>query len=52
MYLVTQPGHEPFITPYFDAQHHWVDGMVVYRYAVGLYMDDGKTWKRINLDRL
>lgn len=51
-YLITTPNETPFLSPYFEAENHFVDGMTVYDIFAQLYTTDGKTWKRINEDRL
>jgi hypothetical protein len=52
MYLITQPGTEPFLTKYFDPENHWQDGMVIFNCATSEYTTDGVNWQPLNEDHL
>jgi hypothetical protein len=56
MYLITQPGTEPFLTKYFDPENHWQDGMVVFKIEKSAsemtFSTDGITWSLLNVDHL
>jgi hypothetical protein len=52
MYLITQPGTEPFLTKYFDPENHWQSGMVVFNCATSEYTTDGTHWQLLSTDQL
>lgn len=52
MYLVTMAGHEPFLTPFFDPENHFIFGMTVCDLTHYKYTIDGKTWQDIQTDHL
>jgi hypothetical protein len=43
-YLIYFPESEPFFTKCFDAENHFVDGMVVFNVHQYVYTTDGTTW--------
>lgn len=53
-YLVTHPGHEPFLTKWFDYENNWIDGMIVYDLSLPVpsYTIDGKIWLALTVDHL
>jgi len=53
-YLITTNNNVPFLTKWFDPENHFnkQDEMVVYDLVNYIYMDDGITWKLIDIDHL
>ena len=51
-YLIYIPEGEPFFTNWFEAENHFVNGMVVFDLYQGLFTTDGTTWLPITEDRL
>lgn len=51
--IVSSTGQfEPFVTPYFDADNLYAEGMVVYDLHNLRYSSDGATWNPIQEDHL
>ena len=52
-YLVCYTGNkDAFFTNWFDAENHFVDGMVVFNVHQYVYTTDGTTWLPIKEDML
>ena len=51
-YLITQEGHEPYITTWFIYENVYPDGMVVYDLHEYKYTTNGTDWIEIEEDHL
>jgi len=51
-YLIIPKDIEPFMTPYYNFDNNYVDGMCVYDLDKLCYTTDGRIWNDIPLDNL
>ena len=51
-YLIQPKDSDPFLTEWFSAENHYLQGMIVYDLAHQLWTKDGKKWKRLEQDQL
>ena len=50
-YLITGSG-EPFLTTWYDVNHHWKNGMIVFDLTNQTYTENGIDWMPIERDSL